>query len=284
MKAQLDFFEAEGDPDEVAFTKGILDRLLTESKLYQTSKEYKELLDFVVRLRTFAPYNAMLLQIQKPGLVYAASLKDWQKKFGRFAKGGTRPLLILLPFGPVGLVYDVVDTDGLELPRDVFNFPVHGVFDGRRLESILMRLGIQGITSGEIDAGDGKAGSIRRIADAKGNRGPRFRIEMNRNHSSAVRFATLAHELAHLFLGHLGSDDKFKIKARPGLGHPQEELEAESVAYMVCLRSGVELQPQPYLSIFLQDPNQPVDLPIYLLMKVANQVESIMGLSYKAEF
>ena len=34
-------------------------------------------------------------------------------------KEGVRPLLILWPFAPVTLVYDVDDTEGDELPADV---------------------------------------------------------------------------------------------------------------------------------------------------------------------
>jgi hypothetical protein len=58
---------------EVETTRSLLDTLLTEARLYRTTADYKALLDFVVRLRNFAPYNAMLLQVQKPGLTYAAS-------------------------------------------------------------------------------------------------------------------------------------------------------------------------------------------------------------------
>jgi hypothetical protein len=92
---------------------------LPNSRLYQTTADYKALLDFVVRLRNFAPFNAMLLQVQKPGLTHAASAADWWGKFGRKPKDGARPLLILWPFGPVALVYDVMDTEGKELPQDV---------------------------------------------------------------------------------------------------------------------------------------------------------------------
>jgi hypothetical protein len=56
---QQDFFETEA-------ARSLLDQLLTDSRLYTQSKDYKELLDFVVRLRNFAPFNAMLLQVQKP--------------------------------------------------------------------------------------------------------------------------------------------------------------------------------------------------------------------------
>lgn len=94
MPDQLSLFDAVG-------ARSLLDRLITESRLYKTSRDYKELLDFVIRLRPFAPFNAMLLQIQKPGLQYAMSARDWREKFGRYPKEGVRPLVIMWPFGPV---------------------------------------------------------------------------------------------------------------------------------------------------------------------------------------
>ena len=61
---------------ETAVARSLLDQLLDDSRLYKSGADYKQLLDFVVRLRNFAPFNAMLLQIQKPGLMYAASARD----------------------------------------------------------------------------------------------------------------------------------------------------------------------------------------------------------------
>src|ERR1700745_3102091 len=91
---QQELFGAEG-------ARALLDQLLSDSSLYTRSKDYKELLEFVVRLRNFAPFNAMLLQVQKPGLTYAASARDWYERFKRWPKEGARPLLILWPFAPV---------------------------------------------------------------------------------------------------------------------------------------------------------------------------------------
>jgi hypothetical protein len=51
--------------------RSVLDQLLTDARLYTSGKDYKALLDFVVRLRNIAPFNAMLLQVQKPGLRFA---------------------------------------------------------------------------------------------------------------------------------------------------------------------------------------------------------------------
>lgn len=48
----------------------------------------------------------MLRQVQKPGLRFAASARDWRERFGRSPKEGARPLLILWPITPVALVYD----------------------------------------------------------------------------------------------------------------------------------------------------------------------------------
>src|SRR6266481_5672276 len=55
---QQDLYESNG-------VRSMLDQLLDDSRLYTQSKDFKELLEFVVRLRNFAPFNAMLLQVQK---------------------------------------------------------------------------------------------------------------------------------------------------------------------------------------------------------------------------
>ncbi len=91
---QPDLFETDS-------ARSLLEKLLVDSRLYTQSKDYKDLLDFVVRLRNFAPFNGMLLQVQKPGMSYAASARDWRERFKRYPKEGARPLLILWPFGPV---------------------------------------------------------------------------------------------------------------------------------------------------------------------------------------
>jgi hypothetical protein len=81
------------DLSENAAARTLLDQLITDSKHYHRSKDYKALLDFVVNLRNFAPFNAMLLHIQKPGLSYAASARDWRERFGRAPKNGARSLV-----------------------------------------------------------------------------------------------------------------------------------------------------------------------------------------------
>jgi hypothetical protein len=81
--------------EDIEYQRGLLDQLLIDSKLYKTSQEYQQLLEFTTRMRNMAPFNAMLLQIQKPGLQYAASAYDWSKRFRRTVQEKARPLLIM---------------------------------------------------------------------------------------------------------------------------------------------------------------------------------------------
>ena len=68
------------DLSETDVARSLLDQLLEDSRLYKTSADYKALLDFVVRLRNFAPFNAMLLQIQKPGPVSYTHLDVYKRQ------------------------------------------------------------------------------------------------------------------------------------------------------------------------------------------------------------
>lgn len=131
---QMRLLETSPDDLEAANARSLLDQLLDESRLYRTGKEYQALLDFVVRLRNFAPFNAMLLQVQKPGLLYAASRVDWLTRFNRTVKYQARPLLILWPFAPVALVYDVADTEGDPLPDGVSAFAATGTINQTALD------------------------------------------------------------------------------------------------------------------------------------------------------
>lgn len=266
-------------------TRSLLDQLLEDSRLYTTSKDYKDLLDFVVRLRNFAPFNAMLLQVQKPGLSYAASARDWRERFGRHTKDGARPLLILWPFGPVALVYDVQDTEGRPLPEGVWSFVARGSIDESALQAFQPLLMRKCIDLGWVDAGDRSAGLIRVVRRAANDKEPtQYRIHINRNHDAPVKFTTLAHELGHLFLGHLGPDKRLHVPARPALSHAHQELEAESVAYIVCARSGVQSRSHTYLSDFVSESTTADDLDVYQVMRAAGQVETLLGLAAHARF
>jgi hypothetical protein len=258
----------------------MLDQLLEDSRMYLKGADYQNLLDFVVRLRNFAPFNALLLQIQKPGLRHAASARDWRDTFGRTINDGARPLLILWPFGPVTLVYDLMDTVGEDLPSGIAAFAATGQIDNVALERFALLTAKKAITWKEVDSGDGNAGSIELltrpaiVGDASS-----YRMNINKNHDANVQFATLAHELAHLFLGHLGRDSFLSIPARPPQSHQQRELEAESIAYIVCARNSVANKSASYLANYVKQDATVEQLDMYQIMRAAGQVESLLGLA-----
>ena len=278
-----DYLEAQPELFNKEIGRAFLDQLLSDSRLYRRSKDYKELLTFVVRLRKFAPFNAMLLQVQKPGLSYAASIRDWLERFGRRPKEGARPLLILQPFGPVALVYDVLDTEGRPLPRDVASFPASGSISRQTLRSFEKPLMRKNITLSWVDAGDRRAGYVRIVHRPPDHDDPtQYGIWINRNHEPAIQFTTLAHELGHLYLGHLGPDRKLSIPVRRPLKHDQREIEAESVAYIVCHRNGIQPQSQKYLSNFVDSNTSSNDVDVYQVMRAAGKVETILNLAAKS--
>jgi hypothetical protein len=231
----------------------------------------------------------MLLQIQKPGLRFAASDNDWVKLFNRSVKDGARPLLILWPFAPVALVYDVADTEGAPLPEDVLRpFRASGPMTRERLDGFARRLFSKGIDLDAVDYGPGLAGQIHslEVGRASSNRRekPAYRIRINENHNDNVQFATLIHELAHLYLGHLGPDVYLRVPFRAHPTKAHAELEAESVSYIVCERSGVDGSAAMYLSGYLESHTMIEDVDIFAILRAAGQIEALLDLACHTTF
>lgn len=259
---------------QVLATRALLDQLIAETGLYSTSESLADLLEFVARLRRFAPFNAMLLHAQKPGLTHAATARDWRERFERMPKPDARPLIVLRTMGPVDFVFDVQDTWGKPLPEDAFSFPALGDLSDGRFERLIRRLPRQRIEIAPIDAGDAVAGRIELVRRSRKDKNL-YRLVYNRNHSAPTRFATVAHELAHLFLGHLGGDPVRKVPDRHGRDHALREVEAETVAWLVARRAGAEPRSAKYLRAY-QGSFAALDL--YAVMRAVNAVENLLGI------
>lgn len=279
---QTDFIDGETN-----VARSLLTGLLEDSRLYRTSSDYMKLLEFVVKLRNFAPFNAMLLQIQKPGLMYAASSDDWHKRFNRSIKEGARPLLIMWPFGPVALVYDSEDTKGDNpLPADITEtFRAKGKMSKEIIEGFVKKLARSFIYMKLIEYGDGHAGHIKVIKRSTNSKEkPEYQIRINAKHNPNVQFATLAHELGHLYLGHLGPDKYLKIPERPKLTEEQREIEAESLSYIICSRNGVQSKSKTYLCNYVKTNTTVNSLDLYVTMTASGQIERALDLAAKNKF
>jgi len=68
----------------------------------------------------------------------------------------------------------------------------------------------------------------------------KMKVSIHNEIDEPSRFGVLCHELAHIFLGHLGSDQDRWWTYRLNLNHDSVEIEAEAVAFTVTQRLGLK--------------------------------------------
>ena len=208
--------------------KRSLDELFSLTHQYRNSKDYHALIKFVARFRSYSPYNAMLLHVQMPGARFVAPPNRWLRDYGRAIKPGARPIVILQPMGPVMFVFDVNHTEPMEdapaLPPEVEKpFEVTGARVGAGLSRVIENGKRDGVRVIWSEQGSQSAGSIAirqvdksvRVSQAvragiDSNRDPimvdipvKYDLVVNRKLNPESKYATIAHELAHLYCGHL---------------------------------------------------------------------------------
>ncbi|TYT75140.1 ImmA/IrrE family metallo-endopeptidase [Desulfobotulus mexicanus] len=137
-----------------------------------------------------------------------------------------------------------------------------------------------GITYHEADYGASSAGyiqranhDIRKDAEDKSVQ-VLYQIIINRNHTREEKFATLAHELGHLYCGHLGSPSDNWWPDRNLKSKEVSEFEAESVAWLVCERMGIKNPSAQYLSGYLDKDNKIPDVSLEAVLRAAGMVEA----------
>lgn len=121
-KGQRHVSPFKGIPDGQPSPKEMnaLEELYYYTNQYRTGDSLNELFQFICRLPSIAPFNAMLLHIQKPGATAVATAAQWNRQFKRTIRPGARPLVILWPFAPVEFVYEAADTIGdTDLPETI---------------------------------------------------------------------------------------------------------------------------------------------------------------------
>ena len=101
----------------------------------------------------------------------------------------------------------------------------------------------------------------------------KYDIVINARKGREAQYATIIHELAHLYCGHLGTTNDQWWPDRRGLSRDIEEFEAESVTYMVCLRSGIDNPSEQYLAGYVGEHEQVPSISLERVMKTAGLIE-----------
>ena len=279
-------------------TKYALDELFNATYAYRSSKEFYNLIQFVRSFRFYSPYNALLIHIQRPGAVYVAPPHRWEREYGRQVKPNASPIVILQPMGPVMFVFDVSDTEegpyASPLPdRVVKPFAVRVGRISNELRLTEDNAKRDGIRIHGHKTGSQRAGSIQCVdgrhlpllvyeygKDTEGNirryEVPvRYELLMSQELRPESRYATLVHELAHLYLGHLGTPNKKWWPDRQGLSQSAIEFEAETLSYLVCKRLGIETISEAYLSGYVKNHEKIPKISLECLMKAAGIIENM---------
>ena len=97
----------------------------------------------------------------------------------------------------------------------------------------------------------------------------KMRIVVHDGLDEPSRYGVLCHELAHVLLGHLGSDTDRWWPARSSLDHTTVEIEAESVAYIVTTRFGFSGMSAGYIAMLRHDGAVPLSVSMDTVAKVA---------------
>jgi hypothetical protein len=261
------------DIDDERFFISTLDILLHEGQKYKYSKEFSEMISFMARFKRYSPYNNMLVKIQNPSCGFYASQHDWYTRFQRQIKEDATPMLILAPMQPVMLVYDLDSTEGPELPKHLLEFAhFDGEWDSRWLSNLtenakkyLIRINFKKHSS-----------SLAGFATIdRGHNEDKMRISIHEELDDSSRFGVLCHEVAHIFLGHLGSDQDRWWPSRLNLNHDSVEIEAEAVAYIVTHRLGLRGSSAAYISPYMKNDKLPEGVSIDYIAKIAGKIEEM---------
>ena len=264
-----------------------LDTLFSQVLTYRNTDHFRSFMKHIAGLTKLSPYNAMLIYMQRPGAGNVATASQW-KALGAEIKEGANPLVILRPFGPVEFVFEEGDLvpetkpDGLssifDIKRgDVSKAELYRLVDNLKGKGINVNFSPRGINSaGYTTPSSGKkqlsyyhgkfAYSIKCINE----------IVINENLSDVEKFATIIHEIAHIYCGHTGiyGIPMLPWYSRITLKNNECEFEAESVCWLITQRRGIDNPSHKYLAQYL-DSNDciPERISIETILRVAGQIE-----------
>ena len=305
-----------GDLDSIEPAHQQVRQLIKQALDAPSADDLKDYLNFATRFRRMAVWNTRMIYIQRPGARVIASEYEWSMA-GRYVVPDAVPIIILWPFSPIRFVYELADT-GPPIDRENFKdpFAVTGEFHDSALSilssnlkkqktfEIQIELRRQGFSyAGSASAhgladhhscvsplDDGLIGAFAHNNATISEPNPKvnlFRITINDRLKPKERFATLAHELGHIFCGHLGGctasagreQDESGWPDRRPLGKHEKEIEAEAIAFLIAARAGLTTRSAEYLAVHAQRADIG-DIDIDLVVRAAARIERLAKIHY----
>ena len=230
------------------------------------SDKYKEYLSVMSKFHKYSFRNALLILMQKPDAAMVAGYGAWQKKFKRQVKRGETGISIIAPSPyktqqetPLLDKYThlpMYDTDGKPLTQKVDvtipAYKVTTVFDVSQTDGEpLPQLGVDEL-QGDVVNYENIFKALEKISpvpigfeNIEGGAKGYFhheekRIAVQENMSELQTLKTAIHEVAHAKLHDISPDELKEIPPEERKDSHTKEVEAESVAFTVCMRYGLD--------------------------------------------
>lgn len=220
----------------------------------QESEAWTQYLRMSARFRQYSFQNTMLIALQRPDATRVAGFRSWQA-LGRNVMKGEKGIRILAPstrkddedntiltgFRVVS-VFDLAQTEGedlAEMPMALLaGEDCAGHYDALRNVATTWRWGVEEVE--DLDGANGSCTHSQRLIRIVADRSPEQRVK------------TLIHELAHADLH--GPDVTMPTGAK--------EVEAESVAFVVCSALGIDSDSYsfPYIASWASEAGADADV------------------------
>ena len=273
-----------------------LDELWSNVRMYRKSDNFLAVMNACAHFRHLAPFNAMLVQMQRPGAQYVLTEAEWRNKYNRKIKPNARPVIVLVPFGPVDYLFEISDTypdETIQSPQsdaDIIQqiaepYKTKQPVSDNIMDNIIANLPFYSIAlDTDFIAGAGYGARIELLEDYSHNVNMQIKkdtikykadylLSVNKNAEKGERFASICHELGHLFCYHLifpEGWDKWKVR---NLSQETKEFEAESISWLICERFGIHNPSEKYLSGYLQNNNEiPPFVSIENILSAAKEI------------
>jgi hypothetical protein len=111
---------------------------------------------------------------------------------------------------------------------------------------------------------------------SRGDKRWKMRVALHEDLDEPSQYGVLCHELAHIYLGHLGGDTNNWWPSRAGVDHRTAEIEAETVAYITTQQLGLIGSSAAYVSRYLREGERlPATVSIHLIAKVSGRLKEM---------
>ncbi|GGK79365.1 hypothetical protein [Ornithinimicrobium pekingense] len=232
--------QADEESEDVAKTEvsESLRYMVEHALRFSRVKGFDDLLEHLAGYRQYRPYNALLLLLQLPDVRFVLPAYRWEQDYRRRIRPNAQPFMALVRGGPVMFVFDISQTEETPESRPVpaFDDPLrmrdlseaadrlewvieNAKSDGVRVSSVPLGLGYGGCIW-PVEGAPSQPALIRRRPRETKPVDIRYETVVSRRLSATERLSVLAHELGHLYCGHIGTHDErwWRARARPSPG------------------------------------------------------------------